>query len=46
MTANLSPSPEFVKGWNKFCLGLYLDDCENDAQRAGFVAAFRKAEVL
>jgi hypothetical protein len=43
---SLSSSPEFVKGWNLFCQGHYIDDCTNDAQRAGFVAAFRKAEVL
>ena len=42
----LSPSTEFVKGWNLFCRGLFLNDCTNDIQRAGFVAAFRKAEVL
>lgn len=42
----LSYKIDFVNGWRIFCAGWYMEDCLNDAQRAGFVAAFRQAEGI
>ena len=35
---------DFVNGWRIFCAGGFIDDCANDTQRSGFVAAWRESE--
>lgn len=45
MKSNLSHNPAFVNGWQKFCQGLYLEDCTTEEEKAGWAAAWRKAEL-
>lgn len=41
----VNQSADFRQGWKTFCACGYLDICQNEAQRAGYAAAWRDSEA-